>query len=185
MAGYHCHQRLFGAELWTDPWLSQNGTRREVTRTVIQLADGFGKLYDSDDLAARIKIMFFPIDENVTEEQIEKVLEDLTERHALCAYTVDGDEYLHLPKWSKYQQIAPSKRGRSNIPDCPKHGKTYKHDGPPQAGQDDDGAAPTKPKPSRAPARAAKASLRTVDGSRLLLRRMEQKVAAAEPVDAD
>ena len=156
MAGYHCHQRMFGAELWTDPWLSENSNRREVMRAVIQLADGFGKFYNGSDLANRIKIMFFPIDASVTPEIIRSVLNDLLEKGAMCAYGLDGESFLHLPKWSKYQQIAPSKRGRSNIPDCPQHGVTYKGETSPIETPQSVAAGADESKPGRKPRRSKK-----------------------------
>ena len=125
MAGYQIHYRLFGPELWNDPWLAQSSLKREVARAIIQLADGFGKSYSGDDLVARIKLMFFPIDEAVTMEGIALTIDTLSERGMVCFYEVDGKEYLHLPGWDKYQTISPTKRGKSMCPDCPEHGGAF------------------------------------------------------------
>ena len=102
MAGYHCHQRMFGAELWTDPWLSENSNRREVMRAVIQLADGFGKFYNGSDLANRIKIMFFPI---VVEVSADRPVEARTKQHTRLS-----SAWSHLQGGNESHRDAPERR---------------------------------------------------------------------------
>jgi len=148
------HNRIFGPELWTDPFIAQSAQRREVLRATIHLADGFGKLYDSDDLAERIKIMFFPIDADIDIEAVQSTMAELIDRGVLCCYTVDDHRYMHLTKWGRYQQISPSRRGKSTIPDCPKCGPAFGSHTPPVDGGDaidepeseePEPAAPTEP----------------------------------------
>lgn len=82
-------------------------------------ADDDGFAQDDPRLA---KTAAFPFDDDLTTADVEQLLSDLAGTGTLCRYEVDGERFLHFPKWTEYQRV--EKPTRSVRPACPAHSTT-------------------------------------------------------------
>lgn len=79
-------------------------------------ADDDGFAQDDPRLA---KTAAFPFDDDLTTADVERLLSDLAATETLCRYEVDGERFLHFPKWTDYQRV--EKPTRTVRPPCPVH----------------------------------------------------------------
>lgn len=106
-----------------DPALWENEDLAAVPREArllfiacISQADDDGRLKGS---ARYLRSKAFPYDEDVSASDVETWRDQLVERGPLCVYSVDGEQYVHLPNWHRWQSI--NRRVPSRIPPCPQH----------------------------------------------------------------
>lgn len=88
-------------------------TARWLFIGTILLADDNGRL-NGDPRYLRGQI--FSYDQEVTVEEVEKMIDDLVNSTVIHSYEVDGSKYLHHPKWSQYQHLRKDRMSRSQIP---------------------------------------------------------------------
>ncbi len=103
-------KRMIDPGFWTDEKL---GTltllHRLLFMGLISNADDEGRLQGHPAL---IKSIVFPYDVDITINDVQKCLDDLHEKKIIQIYTVDGQRYIHVINFLKYQQInrpTPSK----------------------------------------------------------------------------
>jgi hypothetical protein len=96
---------------------------------------------------ALIRAKVFPV-EDVTLAQVQDWVDDLLAHDHLCRYKVDGDEFLHVPRWHDHQVI--NRPSPSRIPPCPNH-PGGKQGPPPSPGRIPpmSGPSPSGPEPPR------------------------------------
>lgn len=88
-------------------------TARWLFIGTILLADDNGRL-NGDPRYLRGQI--FSYDQEITVEEVEKMIEELVNSTVIHSYEVDGSRYLHHPKWSQYQHLRKDRMSRSQIP---------------------------------------------------------------------
>lgn len=64
-----------------------------------------------------VKAALYPLDDTVTVDVVRADIAELVRVGAVCMYTVDGREYLHVPAWSDHQH--PNRKVDSKLPPCP------------------------------------------------------------------
>ena len=102
--------RTVKAILWRDRALARCSLpARYLFVGLIGHADDQGRM-DADPRLVRSLI--FPYDENVTVEDVERGLAALAEAGVIVRYEVDGDPYLALPAWNRYQRIRGAEPSR-------------------------------------------------------------------------
>src|SRR5579864_4732157 len=106
-----------------DPALWENEDLAAVPRDArllfigcISQADDDGRLKGS---ARFLRAKVFAYDEDITAADVEAWRDQLVQRGPLCLYTVDAEQYAHLPNWAKWQSI--NRRMPSKLPPCPIH----------------------------------------------------------------
>lgn len=108
-------RRLIDPGVWQSGHFKRlNFRQRLLWVGVISLSDDEGKLKGEP---AVIKAATFPFD-NVSIKTVESDLRKLEEEGLLRRYEADGDKYILIVKWDKYQK--PSHPTPSKIPDPPK-----------------------------------------------------------------
>lgn len=65
-----------------------------------------------------IKSAIYPLDDDMTPDALAAEFKELERVGAVCFYTVEGREYVHVPAWSGHQH--PNKPVASKLPPCPK-----------------------------------------------------------------
>lgn len=65
-----------------------------------------------------LRTAVFPMDDDVTDELVTSWLGDLEHIGAICRYSVEGRDFLHVPGW-EHQKINRPTPGK--LPECPKH----------------------------------------------------------------
>lgn len=73
-----------------------------------------------------VKAALYPLDDEITKSVIEADLRALERVGAVCFYTVDGREYLHIPNFHAHQH--PNRKVDSKLPPCPKADHTFSVD---------------------------------------------------------
>lgn len=64
-----------------------------------------------------IKAAIYPLDDDVTPDSLADEFADLERIGAVCRYTIDGKEYVHVPAFGDHQH--PNRRVDSKLPPCP------------------------------------------------------------------
>jgi hypothetical protein len=132
--------------IWLDEKLAEVPINaRYLFFGMISNADDAGRLKGSGRV---LKAQVFPMDDDVTTSQVAEWRDKLTAAGCVCFYDVDGQEYVHLPHWHKYQTI--NKRYESALPACPKH-PHMSHQRPTTGGLPEDYRRPTVARPSSDP----------------------------------
>ena len=107
-------RRLIDPRVWQSGHFKRlNMRQRLLWLGIITLADDEGKLRGEP---AVIKADIFPFD-SVNLKTVESDLSVLGNEGVLHSYQVEGDLYIWIPKWERYQK--PSHPTPSKIPDPP------------------------------------------------------------------
>lgn len=77
-------------------------------------ADDEGRARDD---ARLIKAELYPLDDDMTRDEVEADLRRLAEIDGICRYEVGGKRYLHMPNWDHQKINRPTP---SRLPECPK-----------------------------------------------------------------
>lgn len=80
---------------------------------LITYVDDFGRGSADPDI---IKGFVFPKRKSVTEQQIQRTLDELATAGMIILYKVDGESFLYFPNWDKHQRIQTK---RSKFPSPP------------------------------------------------------------------
>ena len=108
---------MIDPEIWADEELgSVSVTARLLYVGLISLADDEGRLRgDSRFLCGHI----FCYDDDIGNDGVEDLLNELDGVGLVECYELNGKEYIAHPNWLRYQQISPSKKRPSDIPEPP------------------------------------------------------------------
>lgn len=79
-------------------------------------ADDKGRARDD---ARLVKAALYPLDDDVTLDDVRHDLDQLHAIGAICRYHVEGRDYLHMPTWEEHQRINRPTPAKS--PPCPHH----------------------------------------------------------------
>lgn len=108
-------RRLIDPAMWQSGHFKRLGLRQRLLWIgVVTLADDEGKLKGE---SAVLRAGIFPFDDGVSAKVIEEDLQTLQKEGLIERYTVSGDLYIRIGKWTKYQK--PSHPSPSKIPDPP------------------------------------------------------------------
>lgn len=108
-------KRMIDPDFWTDEKLGDcTRDERLLFMGLISNADDEGRGRANPKL---VKSTIFPYDEDLTSQNINKMLELLDSKKLIQLYTVDGQEFYHVTNFKKHQVI--NRKQPSKLPEPP------------------------------------------------------------------
>jgi hypothetical protein len=107
--------RTIKPDLWADERVgAMQREERLLWIGLITQADDEGRLHYRPRI---IRQAIFPYDDDISDDMVQRWLDNLTNEQLICVYSVNGNYYIQIKNWSKHQNV--NRPSPSKIPPSP------------------------------------------------------------------